>query len=48
MAVASMFFFFSSPLLEIMDLRHQSSAKCIIMLGGEGTHPWSATKVGRN
>ena len=30
-----------------MDLRHQSSAMCIIMLGGEDTHPWSATKVGR-
>ena len=29
-----------------MDLRHQSSAMCIIMLGGEDTHPWSATKVG--
>ena len=28
-----------------MDLRHQSSAMCIIMLG-EDTHPWSATKVG--
>ena len=28
-----------------MDLRHQSSAMCIIMLGGENTHPWSATKV---
>ena len=24
-----------------MDLRHQSSAMCIIMLGGEDTHPWS-------
>ena len=31
---------------DIMDLRHQSSAMCIIMLGGEDTHPWSATKVG--
>ena len=31
-----------------MDLRHQSSAMCIIMLGGEDTHPWSATKVGNN
>ena len=30
---------------DIMDLRHQSSAMCIIMLGGEDTHPWSATKV---
>ena len=30
----------------IMNLRHQSSAVCIIMLGGEDTHPWSATKVG--
>ena len=29
-----------------MDLRNQSSAMCIIMLGGEDTHPWSATKVG--
>ena len=29
-----------------MDLRHQSSAMCIIMLGGEDTHLWSATKVG--
>ena len=29
-----------------MDLRHQSIAMCIIMLGGEDTHPWSATKVG--
>ena len=29
-----------------MDLRHQLSAMCIIMLGGEDTHPWSATKVG--
>ena len=29
-----------------MDLRHQSSAMCIIMLGGEDTHPWSATNVG--
>ena len=35
------------PLSDIMDLRHQSSAMCIIMLeGGEDTHPWSATKVG--
>ena len=34
------------PLSEIMDLRHQSSAMCIIMLVGENTHPWSATKVG--
>ena len=25
-----------------MDLRHQSSAMCVIMLGGEKTHPWSA------
>ena len=31
---------------DTMDLRHQSSAMCIIMLGGEDTHPWSATKVG--
>ena len=29
-----------------MDLRHQSSAMCIIMLGGEDTHPWSAANVG--
>ena len=29
-----------------MDLRHQLSAMCIIMLGGEDTHPWSATNVG--
>ena len=35
-----------SPLSDIMDLRHQSSAMCSIMLGGEDTHPWSATKVG--
>ena len=28
-----------------MDLRHQSSAMCI-MLGGEDTHPWPATKTG--
>ena len=34
------------PLSDIMDLRHQSSAMCIIMLGGEDTHTWSATKVG--
>ena len=34
------------PLSDIMDLRHQSSAMCIIMLGGEDTHPWSAAKVG--
>ena len=34
------------PLSDIMDLRHQSSAMCIIMLGGEDTHPWSATKLG--
>ena len=33
-------------LSDIMDFRHQSSAMCIIMLGGEDTHPWSATKVG--
>ena len=32
------------PLSDIMDLRHQSSAMCIIMLRGEDTHPWSATK----
>ena len=29
-----------------MDLRHQSSAMCIIKLRGEDTPPWSATKVG--
>ena len=34
------------PLSDIMDLRHQSSAMCIITLGGEDTHPWSATNVG--
>ena len=28
-----------------MDLPHQSSAMCIIMLGGEDIHPLSATKV---
>ena len=27
-----------------MDLRHQSSAMCVIMLGGEDSHPWSAKK----
>ena len=32
-------------LSDIMDLCHQSSAMCIIILGGEDTHPWSATKV---
>ena len=32
--------------LSDMDLRHQSKAMCIIMLGGKDTHPWSATKVG--
>ena len=37
--------FFPFPLSD-MDLRHQSSSMCIIMLGGEDTHPWSATKVG--
>ena len=33
------------PLPDIMDLRHQSSAMGIIMLGGEDTHtyPWFAT-----
>ena len=36
----------SFPLSDIMDLRHQSSAMCIIMLGGEDTHQWSATNVG--
>ena len=34
------------PLSDIMDLRHQSSATCIIVLGGEDTHLWSATKIG--
>ena len=29
-----------------MDLRHQSSVMCVIMLGGEDTHPWSAAKGG--
>ena len=33
-------------LSDIMDLRHQSSAMYIIMLGGEDTHPRSATEVG--
>ena len=33
------------PLSDTMDL-HQSSDMCIIMLGGEDTHPWYATKVG--
>ena len=33
-------------LSDIMDLRHQSSAMCVIMLGGEDTHLWSATKGG--
>ena len=37
------FYFFS--LSDIMDLRHQSSAMCIIMLGGEDTHPWSALNM---
>ena len=36
---------FFSSLSDIMDLRHQSRAMCIIMLGGEDTHPWSATNV---
>ena len=39
-------FFFFIYVSDIMDLRHQSSAMCIIMLGGEDTHPWSATKKG--
>ena len=39
-------YIFFLPLSDIMDLRHQSSAMCIIMLGGEDTHPWSATNVG--
>ena len=34
------------PLSDVMDLRHQSIARCITMLVGEDTHPWSATKVG--
>ena len=34
------------PLSDIIDPRHQSSAMCIIMLGGEHTQPWSATNVG--
>ena len=38
-------YIFFLPLSDIMDL-HQSSAMCIIMLGGEDTHPWSATNVG--
>ena len=42
----SPFFLFSLfTLSNIMDLRHQWSAMCIIMLGGDDTHPWSATKV---
>ena len=28
-----------------MDLRQQSSAMCVIMLGGEDTHTWSATEM---
>ena len=40
--------FFLFSLSDIMDLRHQSSAMCIIMLEGEDTHPWSATKVGNH
>ena len=39
-------FNFFLPLSDIMDLRHQSSAMCIIMLGGKDIHPWSTTKVG--
>ena len=27
-----------------MDLRNQSSAMCIVMMGEEDTLPWSATK----
>ena len=34
------------PTIRIMDLRHQSSTMCIIMLGEKDTHPLSATKVG--
>ena len=33
--------------LDVMDF-HQSSAMCIILFGGEDTHPWSATKVGNH
>ena len=43
----SIFFsFFYFPLSDTMDLRHQSSAMRIIMLGEEDTHPWSATEAG--
>ena len=38
--------FSSSHLATIDDLRHQSSAMCVIMLGREDTHPWYATKGG--
>ena len=40
--------FLKIPLSDIMDLRHPISAMCINMLGGEDTHPWSATKVGNH
>ena len=43
--IFSRIFFSVFPLSDIMELRHQSSAMCIIMLGVD-THPWSATKVG--
>ena len=33
-------------LSDIMDLHHQSSAMCVIMLVGVDTYPWSATKGG--
>ena len=35
---------FFRPLTEIMNLRHQSSIMCVIILAGEDTHPWSAPK----
>ena len=39
-------FLYFFPLSDLMDLRHQSNAMCIIMLVGEDSHPWSATNVG--
>ena len=45
-SVAKLRIFFFFPLSDIMDARHQSSAMCIIKLGGEDTHTWSATNVG--
>ena len=33
---------------DTMDLCHQSSAMCFIMLVGEDTHPWSATRGGNS